>query len=221
MKKNIIIFFGPPGSGKGTQADILGEALNFPVISPGELLRHERDRGTKLGKQAAGLLAKGLLVSDEIVEDILNKRLKKRDVSKGYILDGYPRREEQLNLLNKRLASYRQKPKVTAVYIDVHDQEIKKRLSGRRVCDCGAAYHVKYNPPKKQGICDLCGTKLYQRKDDAPVIVRGRLSRFHKRISPILRYFKKDNRFFKVNGEQAIKEIQKEILVKLKKLKAI
>ncbi|MCD4761910.1 nucleoside monophosphate kinase [bacterium] len=221
MKKNIIIFFGPPGSGKGTQADILGEALNFPVISLGELLRHERDQGTKLGKQAAGLLAKGLLVSDEIVEDILSERLKKRDVSKGYILDGYPRREEQLSLFNKRSASYRQKPNITAIYIDVHDKEIKKRLSGRRVCDCGAAYHIKYNPPKRLGICDLCGAKLYQRKDDAPVIMRGRLSRFHKRISPILKYFEEHYKFFRVNGEQSIKEIQKEILVKLKKLKAI
>lgn len=210
--KKVIIFFGPPGSGKGTQADMLGEKLGLPVISPGELLRHERDAGTELGKQVADKLAKGELVNDELVENILDNRLKKDDASAGFILDGFPRDLEQLEYLEKKIHELlKSDDEVMAIYIDVSDKEVESRIGGRRVCDCGAAYHLTKKPPKEEGICDLCGAKIYIRKDDKPEIMAGRLKSFHERIGPILENFKKDGKLIRINGEKEIDEIKKEI----------
>jgi len=218
-KKIIIIFWGPPGSGKGTQADKLGEKIKLPVISPGELLRHERDRGTALGKQIAARLARGRLVPDEVVEKILDARLKKQDVRAGFILDGYPRRLSQLRFLKKRLARLGgENNLIFAFYIKVSDREVKRRLGGRLVCDCGAEYHTIYSPPKKKGICDLCGGKLYRRKDDAPEIIQARLARFHKRIKPLLRDWQKHYPLIRINGEREIEEVGQEIEKEVEKM---
>ncbi|MFH0923591.1 MAG: nucleoside monophosphate kinase [Candidatus Falkowbacteria bacterium] len=210
--RKYLIFFGPPASGKGTQADKLGEKLNLPVISPGELLRHERDCGTEIGKQAESILNRGGLVSDKIIEKIINKRLAKRDVKQGFLLDGYPRAISQLKFLNnkfKKIAS--DKDMILAVYIHVSAKEVKKRIAGRRVCDCGTSYHTIYNPPKKQGICDLCGAKLYKRKDDSAEIIKIRVDRFNKNIKPILKHYKKNNILININGEQSIAEVEQDI----------
>jgi len=215
--KKYLIFFGPPASGKGTQADKLGEKLNLPVISPGELLRHERDLRTKIGEQAGKLINKGRLVPDKIIEEIIDKRLAKKDVKRGFVLDGYPRTISQLKFLNQRfnkIAS--EKNLILAVYINVSAKEAKKRIGGRRVCDCGASYHTIYNPPKKQGICDLCGAKLYKRKDDSAEIIKIRINRFNKNIKPILNYYKNNNNLININGEQSIEEVEKEVFEKLK-----
>ncbi len=210
--KKIIIFFGPPGSGKGTQADMLAERLKLPVISPGELLRAERDAGTPLGKKVAEKLAKGELVDDMLVEKLLDKRLAKKDCANGFILDGYPRDENQLKLLLKRLSiSGFDKNNVLGLYIDAYDDSIKKRIAGRRVCSCGASYHLKTNPPQKSGICDLCGAKLYQRADDKPKIVAQRLIRFHQRVGKVLSLFKKNYKLVNINGEKTIMEIKDDI----------
>lgn len=217
--KKIIIFFGPPGSGKGTQSDILGKKLKLPVISLGELLRHEEEKKTNLGLKVAANLAKGKLVSDKIIEKMLDKRMVKSDTVKGFILDGYPRRGDQLNSFKKRLTKIiKSGDLILSIYIDVSDREVKKRVSGRRVCDCGAAYHVVYNPPRKKDICDLCGKKITQREDDKPKVVRDRLIHFHKVMKPIINYFKNDYLFIEVNGEQSIKKIEKEIYKKVKDL---
>lgn len=218
-KKIIIIFWGPPGSGKGTQADRLGEKIKLPVISPGELLRHERDKGTILGKQIADRLARGRLVPDEVVERILDARLRKPDARAGFILDGYPRRLSQLRLLKKRLTRLgKENNLVFAFYIKVSDKEVKKRLGGRLVCDCGAEYHTIYSPPKKKGICDLCGGKLYRRQDDAPEIIKTRLARFHKRIKPLLRDWQKYYPLIKINGEQSIEKVGQDIGKEVRKI---
>ncbi|MBU4375802.1 nucleoside monophosphate kinase [Patescibacteria group bacterium] len=216
-QKIFLIFFGPPASGKGTQADKLGEKLNLPVISPGELLRHERDRGTEIGKQAGPILNRGGLASGEIIEKIINKRLAKKDAKHGFLLDGYPRAISQLKFLNnrfKKIAS--DNDIILAVYIHVSAKEVKRRIAGRRVCDCGASYHAIYNPPKKQGICDLCGAKLYKRKDDSAEIIKIRINRFNKSIKPILKHYKKNNILININGEQSIGEVEKDIFNKLK-----
>ena len=216
-EKQIILFFGPPGSGKGTQADMLGEYLKMPVISPGELLRHERDAKTKIGKKVEGLIAKGRLVPDEIIEKILDKRLVKRDTGRGFILDGYPRRLSQLKHFKQRLKKIVvENDEVIAIYIDASDKKIKMRISGRRVCDCGASYHIKNNPPKKKGVCDLCGAKLYRRKDDAPDILKGRLERYHKRIKPLMIYFKNNHINLRINGDFNIEQVKKEIIKQYK-----
>lgn len=215
--KTIIIFLGPPGSGKGTQADMLGEKLNLPVISPGELLRHERDSHTPIGKKVEKYLASGKLVSDVIIEKILLKRFLRRDANNGFVLDGFPRNGKQLSFLKKTLKNITEEDdRIFAFYISVKDSEVKKRIGGRRVCDCGASYHVLYSPPKKSGICDLCGEKLYQRKDDKASVLKDRLQGFHKRIKVIKDYFDKKNILVKIDGEQGIKKIKKDIERELK-----
>lgn len=210
--KKVIIFFGPPGSGKGTQSDMLGEKLALPVISPGELLRHERDAGTELGKKVADKMAKGELVPDDLVENILDERLEKDDTKFGFILDGFPRDIDQLEYLEEKFKKILNKDdEVAAVYIDLSDKEVKFRIGGRRVCDCGAAYHLAYKPTKKEGICDLCGAAIYIREDDKPEVMANRLNGFHKRIGPILEIFQKKGNLIKIDGEKDIEVIKNEI----------
>lgn len=211
-RKKIIVFFGPPGSGKGTQADMLGEMLHVPVISPGELLRHERDAGTELGKQVEEKITHGILVSDEIVENMLDKRLEKDDVKNGFVLDGYPRRKEQIEFFSKRVEPIiGDNGFVLAIYINVSDDEVKHRIGGRRVCDCGTSYHIVNNPPKQEGLCDLCGSALYQREDDKPEILHDRLRDFHVGIKPLLDFFEKDHELVRVDGHKHIDEIKNDI----------
>lgn len=220
MTKKIYLFFGPPGSGKGTQSDILGRKLKLPVISPGELLRHEIEKKSKIGLTVQSSMSQGKLVSDGIIEKMLDKRLAKPDTKKGFIMDGYPRREQQLVFLKRKLKKIL-KPgdKLMAINIDVSDKEVKKRVTGRRVCDCGAAYHLQYNPPKKIGRCDLCGKKLEQREDDKPKIVKERLHYYHHVIKSIIHYFRDAYVLLNINGERSIKIIEKEILSKVKATK--
>jgi len=215
--KIFLIFFGPPGSGKGTQVDMLAKKLKLPVICPGELLRHEIGLKTKIGKQVKSLVDLGKLVPDEIVEKIIDQRLKKPDAQKGAIFDGYPRRQKQLDFLIKRLARITSdKDYIYAILIDVSDREIKQRLSGRRACDCGAVYHLKYNPPKKSGICDLCGKKLYIRDDDKSKVIAGRLKLYYEQTKPLIDFWQKKGKLIKINGEQSIKDVEKEIWSKIK-----
>lgn len=220
MKKIIIIFFGPPGSGKGTQSDVLGQKLKLPVVSPGELLRHEEEAKTKIGHLVSKNLANGKLAPDGIVDKILMIRLAKPDAKQGFILDGYPRSKSQLEWFEKKIAkNLKSAEKIIAIYIDVSDKEVLFRIGGRRVCDCGAAYHLKYNPPIHAGVCDLCGRKIKRRDDDKPKIVKERLSYFHKSIRPILNYFKKNFFYINIDGEQSIKAIEQEIFKKINELK--
>lgn len=219
MNKKVIMFFGPPGSGKGTQADMLGEDMNLPVISVGELLRHERDQGTELGSEVADQLASGKLVPDELVEKILEKRLDQPDTAQGFILDGYPRRKHQLSFLEKRLSDFlEQEDKVVVVHISLDDKEVERRVVGRRVCDCGASYHIEYNPPKQDGICDHCGAKLYRRKDDEPEVVGQRLKSYHERIQPLLDYLKKHYTVITINGKETIEQEKGDIRGELDKI---
>jgi adenylate kinase len=217
-KKLIIIFFGPPGSGKGTQADILAAKIGIPVISPGELLRHERDTGTAIGRVVENKMAHGELVSDEIIEQIIDRRLDKRDANKGFITDGYPRHTKQLNLFEVRLKNdVVEKDRVVAVYIDIDDETVKARIGGRRVCDCGAAYHIVHNKPEREGVCDTCGGQLYQRRDDHPDIVSDRLQGFHRRIKPLLKHFQESHRLMEISGDKSIEETEAEIWQALNK----
>jgi adenylate kinase len=216
--KIIILFFGPPGSGKGTQADKLGERLSLPVVSPGELLRHERDQGTEIGKEIEEKINQGILVSDELVKKLIDQRLGKPDAKNGYILDGYPRHSPQLELLKDRLKKTLDKDDlIVAVYLHASDEAVLKHISGRRVCECGASYHIKHNPPRKENICDLCGKKLYRRKDDRDDVIIDRLSKFHARSQPILDYFRVSAKFIEINGEQLIDKVELDIHESLKK----
>lgn len=212
--KTYIFFFGPIGSGKGTQSDLLGSRLKLPVISPGELFRQEIEAKTKIGFLISKIVASGQLVDNNITEKILTPRLEKKDARNGYILDGFPRNQEQLRYILDKLGEIKNKI-IIAIHIDVSDQKVKERISGRRVCDCGATYHLKYNSPKKQGVCDICGTKLYQRDDDKSAAINARLKIFHNEVIPIIGYFKNNHLLLKINGEGNIEEIAQEIYNKV------
>jgi len=217
--KIIIIFFGPPGSGKGTQAKIINKKINLPIISPGNLFRHEQSEKTRIGIRIAGYIKNGELVPDSIVNEIIDKRLLVNDTKEGFIFDGYPRRKSQLKMLSKQLKKVAgNSDKIIAVYINTGDKKVIERVSGRRVCECGASYHIKTDPPKIEGVCDSCGLKLHQREDDAPEIVKNRLKNFHKRIKPLINYFRDNYFLITVDGDKSINEVEKEVWQKLKKI---
>jgi len=205
-KKTILIFIGPPGSGKGTQSDFLAWKLKLPAVSPGELLRVEVKNKTSLGRKIAKIMAGGGMVANKLTEEVLEKRLNKKDTKNGVIFDGFPRNFQQFEYLEEKLANFNKKIyNIWAIYIHISDAEAKKRLSLRRVCLCGESYHLAYNPPRKTGICNLCGLKLVHRPDDKPTVVVKRLKLFHKENDKIIKYFMKRKMLLKINGEQSIK----------------
>ncbi|MCK5460261.1 adenylate kinase [Candidatus Parcubacteria bacterium] len=201
-----ILIFGAQGSGKGTQADLLSKKLKIPHITVGDIFRLIIKKENKLGKILASYLNKGKLAPNEITNRIIAERLKKPDVARGFILDGYPRNKVQANFLDKILAIDK------VIEIKVSDKEAVKRIKNRRMCYCGRTYHLKYNPPKKDGICDECGKKLYQRDDDKPKEIKERLRIYHKETEPIITDYKKRGIVEIVEGERPIQEIHLNIM---------
>lgn len=180
-----IIFFGAPGAGKGTQAEIVSEKLNIPTISTGAIIRAAIKSGTEMGKSAQSYIEKGALVPDEVVIGIIKDRLSEDDCKNGYILDGFPRTIPQAQALDNMGVDI-------DVVLEIHvpDDEIVTRMSGRRVClKCGATYHTKYNPSKTVDVCDKCGETLSIRKDDDPQVVLSRLEVYHKETEPLKDYY--------------------------------
>lgn len=213
MSRLILVFFGPPGSGKGTQSDFLSEASGLPAISTGELLRHEQKIGSALGNRAKSRMSKGGLVPVTLVDHLLKIRLSKPDTHKGFLLDGYPRNEHQFKNLLKFIKG---DDRLYFISFEVPDREVVTRLSGRRVCDCGASYHIMYNPPKKAGKCDLCGHTLRQRPDDKPSVIRQRLKEYHQTIKPLLEKASGRGSIIRIDGERSIATIHRELKDKLK-----
>lgn len=183
---NNIIFLGKPGSGKGTYSTRVAEKLGIPHISTGDILRENINSKTKLGKEVEEIVNEGKLVPDEIVNKIVEERLKREDCKKGFILDGYPRTMEQA----KTLEGYKKVNKV--LNIDVPDEVVIRRITTRRICKkCGAVYNLLTSPPKKEGICDKCSGELYQRKDDTEEEVKIRLKEYEKLTKPLIEYYNK------------------------------
>ena len=182
-----LILLGAPGAGKGTQAEVICKALNIPAISTGNILREAIKNQTPLGMEAKTYMDGGKLVPDEIVINILKERLQADDCKNGFILDGFPRtvpQAEALDQMNVRIDR--------VVDIEVADEKITARLSGRRVCEsCGASYHTQYKPSKVEGVCDACGGKTVQRKDDHPDTVKERLRVYHEQTEPLIDYYTK------------------------------
>jgi len=204
-----IVFLGPQGSGKGTQAEMLSEEFNIPRISPGDIFRREIKKNTKLGKLIASYINKGNLAPEDLTNKIIVRRLRRSDCKKGFILDGFPRNMIQLNALEKMVnLNY-------VIFINISDKEAIRRLSGRRVCKCGMTYHLKFNPSKKKGICDKCGGKLFQRKDDTIKVIKKRLKIYHNQTEPLVTYFKKKGVLIEVDGEQPIKKVYRDIIRKM------
>ena len=204
--KNIILL-GPPGVGKGTQAKMLSEKFMIPQISTGDILRKAVKEGTNLGIEAKGFMDRGELVPDRVVIGIIDERIEGRDCKNGFILDGFPRTVLQAEELD-RILKNKGYPLNVVLSIDASEEEIVKRLGGRRSCkECGEVFHIDFNPSKKAGVCDKCGAELYQRKDDNEKTVRERLKVYNKQTSPLISYYKDKGKLKSVSGEGDIKEI--------------
>lgn len=215
--QTFIFFFGPPGSGKGTQAEMFSEKTKIPILSTGKLLREIQNEPSEFGKKIKKKLEKGEYVSDYIIEKLIEKALENDKYKKGAIFDGYPRNKAQLNSMRKRLKKILGE-QVLAILINVCDKEILHRLKLRRVCKCSSTYHLDYNPPKIKGICDDCKHRLFIRSDDKPKIIKERILFFKHRISHIEEYWKRRGKLIIINGEQGISDIHKEIMEKAKEI---
>ena len=195
------ILLGPPGAGKGTQAERMIEKYNIPHISTGDIFRENIKNGTELGRKAQEYMNKGELVPDDLVCEIATDRLKKDDCKNGFLLDGFPRTVYQAEKLDEFLAANGQKLD-TVIDLEVGDEELMKRITGRRVCkECGATYHVVNFPPQVPGKCDKCGGVLIQRSDDNEETARNRISVYNKETKPLVDYYEKAGNIAHINGE--------------------
>lgn len=184
-----IIMLGAPGAGKGTQAKKIAAKYNIPHISTGDIFRANIKNGTELGKKAQTYMDQGLLVPDELVVDLVVDRVGQEDCKNGYVLDGFPRTIPQAEALDKALAAMGEKMDF-AIDVDVPDENIVRRMGGRRACvGCGATYHLEYAPTKAEGICDACGKELILREDDKPETVQKRLGVYHEQTQPLIDYY--------------------------------
>lgn len=205
----IIVLLGGPGSGKGTQAKKLTEKLGIPQISTGDIFRAALKEATPMGLKAKTYMDKGELVPDDVVIGVVEERLAKPDLAKGYMLDGFPRTLPQAQALDAMLKK-QGKAIDHAILVDVPDEELVARLSGRRTCRnsaCGAMFHVMFNPPKQEGVCDVCGGELYQRDDDKEEVIRERLAVYNKQTAPLIEFYEKQGLLRRVKGVGPIDEI--------------
>ena len=202
-----IIMLGAPGAGKGTQAKMIAEKYGVPHVSTGDIFRANIKEGTELGKEAKQYMDQGLLVPDELTVKILLDRVAKDDCKNGYVLDGFPRTIPQAEVLDKALNELGDKIDY-AIDVDVPDENIVKRMGGRRAClTCGATYHIEHVPPKKEGICDKCGSELVLRDDDKPETVKNRLSVYHEQTQPLIDYYTEKGVLRTVDGTQDMKDV--------------
>jgi adenylate kinase len=195
-----LILLGPPGAGKGTQAQMIVERYHIPQISTGDILRTAVKEGTPLGMKAKVFMDQGQLVPDEVVIGIIEERLKELDCHSGFILDGFPRTLAQAEALQSILNKIG-KSIDHAISIKVDPEELVRRLTGRRTCkNCGAMFHLLFHPPKKEGMCDRCGGTLYQREDDKEETIRTRLKEYQKQTAPLIQYYKLKNHLRPIQG---------------------
>ena len=203
-----LILLGAPGAGKGTQAEILCAKLNIPSISTGNILRAAVKDGTEMGLKAKSFMDAGALVPDEVIIGIIQERLQESDCANGYILDGVPRTIAQAAALEKAGITFDD-----VISIEISDETIMERMSGRRVCEsCGASYHMVAVPPKQEGVCDKCGGKLVQRKDDAPETVKARLEVYHKETEPLKDFYAQRGLLKPVENQPSVEETSQAIL---------
>lgn len=211
-----LLFFGPPGAGKGTQAKIVAKEFNVEHISTGDILREAVNKGTDLGEKVKSIMERGELVPDEIMNELVKQKLEEVN---SFILDGYPRTLEQAKFLDAVLKQIK-KEIDAAVLIDVPEDEIVKRISNRRVCpNCGKVYNLITLKPKNDEKCDNCGTKIVQRDDDKENVVRERYRIYRKTTEPVIEYYRKNNKIVTVNGVQDVEEVTKELFNMLRRFR--
>jgi len=209
-EQTILILLGPPGAGKGTVAVELAKETKLPHISTGDLFRENLKNNTPLGEEAKSYMNEGKLVPDELVIDMLLDRIAKKDCEKGYILDGFPRTIHQAEVY---LTKVPEKAHIKAINLEISDDKIVERISGRLVCkNCGTPFHKEFHKPKQEGICDECGGELYQRKDDTEEVVRERLNVYHKETEPLIEFFEKKNILVSINSDQNSQKVLEDVL---------
>lgn len=201
------VLLGPPGAGKGTQAVRLVEKYEIPHISTGDIFRKNIKEGTELGKKAQEYMNAGALVPDELVVDLVKDRLQQDDCKNGFLLDGFPRTIFQAEKLDEFLSESNLKMDIV-INLKVETEALIKRLTGRRVCkDCGASYHIVNIPPKKEGVCDICGGELIQRKDDNIETVENRINVYEEQTAPLIGYYKEAGSLVDFDGEASLDEV--------------
>ena len=202
-----VVLLGPPGSGKGTCAKIIGELYGVPVITTGDMLRASVSKMTPLGVTAKGYMDRGELVPDDLVNDLVAERLKEPDAADGFILDGYPRSPKQAEALEKVLRTTGKRLN-HVLHVTLEDQTIIDRLSNRRSCPkCGAVFHLENKPPRNTGKCDVCATALVQRNDDKPEVIRRRLEVYREKTQPLLDFYEKKGKIKIIRGDIDLKEL--------------
>lgn len=202
-----VILLGPPGAGKGTQADLIKERYRIPKITTGDMLREAVETGTEVGKEAKSYMDRGELVPDDVLINIISDRIKEEDCKPGFIMDGFPRTVPQAKALSELVGK-----DLEVILVDVSEDEIITRITGRRYCSnpkCGASYHIKYYPPKREGVCGVCGSQLYQREDDTEEVVKKRIEEYRAQTEPLIEYYA--DILHEVDGNVPKDEVFKEI----------
>lgn len=214
-----LVLLGPPGAGKGTHARVLSEKYKAPQLATGDILRQHIREGSPLGKQAKDIIEKGSLVPDHLVNEMMAGEIEKTGFSRGFLLDGYPRTIGQAEVLDKFLKDHKTQLDVVLNFA-TSEKVLIDRLSGRRVCPkCGAGYHLRNIRPKQEGICDKCGEKLVQRKDDEPETIRRRLEMYEKETFPLIDYYKKKGLLRDIPGDYDVPELQAELKTLFEEMK--
>ena len=214
-----LILLGPPGAGKGTQAKRLEDRYGIVQISTGDMLRAEVAAGSPIGKEAKAVMAAGKLVSDDILVRMLSARLEQPDAAKGFILDGFPRTLNQALWLDQKLAADHNVLPVVAISIVVDYEQLKHRITGRRISPAGRIYNIYSNPPKVPGICNVDGSPLAQRPDDSEEVFTDRMKTFEAQTAPVIEHYRNQGRFEEINGDQPVEQVTAEITRALKELR--
>jgi adenylate kinase len=206
-----LILFGPPGSGKGTQGERLQEDFRLPYYATGDILRAAVKEGTDIGKRAREYMDRGDLVPDEVIIGVIAERLQEEEAADGFILDGFPRTVPQAEALDSKMQELHREM-TAAILIEVSEEEVVRRLGGRRTCEAqGHVFHVEFNPPEKEGVCDVDGSKLIVRDDDKPDVIKHRLGQYREKTEPLIDYYEDRGILNRVRGEQSPDEVEERI----------
>ena len=207
-----LILLGPPGSGKGTQGERLQEDFRLPYYATGDILRAAVKEGTEVGKQAKEYMDRGDLVPDEVIIGVIAERIQQEEAADGFILDGFPRTVRQAEALHSKMNELRREM-TAAILIDVTEDEVLRRLGGRRTCEENPShiYHLEFDPPEKEGVCDIDGAELIVRDDDKPEVIKNRLAQYRDKTEPLIEYYEERGILNHVNGEQSPDEVEERI----------